>query len=49
MKIVILNGSPRNHGATAKILQTFAQQFSLKNDVQTEYIRPEFSPLLRHN
>ena len=44
MKIV----TPRNHGATAKILQSFVQRLSSKNGVKTEYIRPEFPPLLRH-
>ena len=38
MKIVIINGSPRKDGTTAKILHAFENQFSTENNVQIEYI-----------
>ncbi len=38
MKIVIINGSPRNEGSTGKILRAFEKQLSSLRDVQTEYI-----------
>ncbi len=38
MKIVIINGSPRNNGATAKILKCFAEKLSSMNEAETEYI-----------
>ncbi len=38
MKIVIINGSPRKNGATAKILHEISRNLSLYNDTDIEYI-----------
>ncbi|MDR1407478.1 MAG: flavodoxin family protein, partial [Tannerella sp.] len=38
MKVTIINGSPRKHGATGKILQTFRQYLQGKDNMEVYYI-----------
>lgn len=38
MNIIIINGSPRKNGATAKILHTMEQCLILKDNVSVEYV-----------
>ncbi len=38
MKILMLNGSPRKNGATAKVLSRMRDRIMLKDDVEIEYI-----------
>ncbi len=38
MKIVIINGSPRRHGATSKILRRMEEELLKKEDVEVDFV-----------
>lgn len=49
MKIVIINGSPRKNGATAKILKRMQEKLEAKEGVSTHYYHLEEHSLLECN